>query len=893
MTSRILFGTVLAAMASVASADTIYCTSYASDGYGASSFNEGTCWSDGNSPTAGNDYVWNSPWGLFRTPQRTDGTVHYSFKGDSLRFEGSDISVWSTSWLSTPDNERCNLTFPDLILAANNLWVIQQSAPNSLAWILGSITVEEDFCFKSQVGASDDQCHYDFRIGASLKGGEGKTISIGHWNAVQPTIHCPNIVHLTGDNVGYQGKWKVNNYAADNTLEGMVMSVESATALGSVPDTPMADAVTLFNNGALAVAPELCADGPFAPANRGITLDAPAGRLTTLSDESWSLGMPIVGDYPLVKGGAGRVTLCGSYSGGAITVEQGTLRFGEGFSAPAGMPTVSVEDGAAFELEASAAGATFAGFAVPEGTLFVVPLNIAEGAARTIALDAASSLPSGKLRVTFGAELPLDAASEAEFPILTVPASVRTLTADDIENVTPQNAYGLPRVIFTVKDNAAGVQTVYAKIRQLVVKNAAAQWDSSRWWTSTEQWNGVYLWEDEKAAHPGADYLITNNVTLRAAVREQQEAVDGEFAGESLTFYGDGILAMKCRRMTFKDLRLSPGRQVAASGCGEEMQYVAGQVTAIGGFDSQPVHFDCTKTQGITLEAACHGAGTLQMQVYENDDPSAYTDVWAAITGDNSDFRGKLYFYSKYGDATTKGINCRFNSPENLGGPMASATFDGIDLGSNSALSPTRSMTLDTANRGIYVSVGRFDIPEDVDLTVKQPLSLNGTLAKEGEGTLTLSTTFYFGFFFGQYPGNNNYFEVRAGGVRPTTVNALKRLRTTFRQGARLILDAEPVEEDLAEQGVLVENEDGRDLSVPDGVLNVEIAASQVFLEAHPEFSVPVCTVSQSIADNLDGKIKIAKVKGWQGVVSKETLPSGMVRFTANLAHKGAVLILR
>ena len=872
---------------------TIYPSSTsASDAAGATSFDTGNCWSNKLPPGPGTNYVWNSS-GNFRTPQNTGSSIDYVFAGDSLRFTAGAIAAKTTSPLNKADSERNRIVFPDLTLAKSDMAFAQSSGPNTLAWICGQITVEENFGFRASVGSSDDQCRYDFRIEASLKGGAGKTVAINHYNAIK-SPRCPNVTHITGDNSAYLGKWKVHNFASANTLEGMVMSVESATALGAELDAPMADAITLANSGALAVAPELCADGPFAPKNRGITLAAPAGRLTTLSNETWSLGMPIVGNCPLVKGGAGRVALCGPYSGGAITVEQGTLRFGAGFSAPAGLPTVTVEEGAAFELESPVAGATLAGFAVPEGTVFVVPLNVAEGTARTVALDADSTLPAdGKVKVSFDAALPLDAASDAEFPILTVPASVRALAAEDVEDVSPQNAYHLPKVVFSVKDNADGVQTVYAKIRPLVANNPAATGDGSKWWTTTQKSGDIYLWEDGLAAHAGADYLVTNNMSLRAAVNARQEAVDGEFAGETLTFYNDGALAMKCRRMTFKNLQLGPDRQVVSSGCGEKMQYVAGHVTAIGAFGSKAAHFDATRSQSITLEAACHGEGSLRMQVYENNVVNDYTNVWTAITGDNSDFRGRFYFYSRYGNALTNGVSCRFDSPENLGGPMAARTCNGLHLQSNCALSPTRTMTLETENRGIYSEFGRFDIPKGVELTVKQPISLNGSLAKEGEGTLTISTPVYFGMTFSAGPNYNNFLDVRAGGVKPTTVDALKSLQTTFRRDGRLVLDAEPEETALAEQGVFVRDAVGVDFDAPDGVLNVEIVASQAFLEARQEFSVPVCTVSQAIADKIDGKIKMARIKGWQGVVSREALDSGMARFTMNVSRKGAVLILR
>ena len=50
-----------------------------------------------------------------------------------------------------------------------------------------------------------------------------------------------------------------------------------------------------------------------------------AGRFTTLGDEAWTLGMPVTGPGTLRKTGRGTVVLCGPYTAGAITVEEGTL----------------------------------------------------------------------------------------------------------------------------------------------------------------------------------------------------------------------------------------------------------------------------------------------------------------------------------------------------------------------------------------------------------------------------------------------------------------------------------------------------------------------------------------------------------------------------------------
>lgn len=787
--------------------------------------------------------------------------------------------------------------FQDLMLNANKMNVVQSSGKNSLACIRGSITIQADAQFCSSAGADDANCHYDFLVEAALTGDAERTITVNHYETIK-SPRCPNVIRFAGENSAYAGKWAVRNYNKANTLEGMVMSVESMTALGSDPTSMVANSIWLYYNGALAIAAGLCADGPFAPANRGITIGEPGGRLTTISNETWSTAMPITGNYPLTKGGAGRVVLEGDYTAGNIVVEQGVLRFGKGFAALKGMPSVTVQDEAAFEVAASKNGA-IANFSIPVHTTFVVPLDLENGTAETVVLDSSVTLPDGKVRISFDRELALDTKSEAEFPLLTVPASVRELTPEDIENASPQNEYRLPKVTFTVKDNASGVQTVYATIHQVVSRNPDATSDGSKWWTNTKEYGGIYLWDDEQPAHDGADYLINgaSAIVLRASQEGKQIAKDFDFPGESLTFWNVGTLAMKCRRMTFKNLCLGAERQVNASGCGEEMQYVAGDVTLLGALGSKPVNFDGTRTQGLTLEADCHGTGTIQMRVSENANIGEYTNVWTAITGDNSDFSGKIILYSKFGNALTNGISCKFDAPENLGGPMAVRTYDGIWIRNNSSLSPTQSMTLDTTNRGIYTDFGRLDIPEAVTLTVSQPLSLDGTLVKEGKGTLVLSTPTYFGKSFSEDPAGNNVFDVRAGGVKVATIDAMKSLNTAFHQDGFLVVDPEVTDDLVKDYGLFVRNHDGVGLAIPDGVLNVKVDVSESYLKSHVDCSVPICTVSSEIADTLRGKIKMVRMKGYSGTVSEETLTdgeyAGFVRFTMTVAHKGMMIIFR
>jgi hypothetical protein len=104
----------------------------ADDGFNASSFNSGLNWSDGNPPSAGNDYITND----FRVRTPPDGNS-YVFGGDSLTVNNTNGYSWGLMYKGTGSSGV--ITVDNLILAGGQ--ISHANGTGDLFQLDGAITV--------------------------------------------------------------------------------------------------------------------------------------------------------------------------------------------------------------------------------------------------------------------------------------------------------------------------------------------------------------------------------------------------------------------------------------------------------------------------------------------------------------------------------------------------------------------------------------------------------------------------------------------------------------------------------------------------------------------------------------------------------------------------------
>ncbi len=217
------------------------------NGWGANSFATAGTWSNGLTPSAGNDYetYGHTLW----TPR--DGGSH-TFAGDSLRLSGGAM-LWN-NWADSA------LTINDFKLngaAVVNLGLYEFRTLT----VAGNLTVENDSQIRAQGG--------EINLSADL-GGTGELLFTDNW------------VTLSGSNSGFTGRAVVGDGRFSR------LRIDSEARLGANPASFTADQLEL-NRGVLSNTGNVTIDD----ANRGLRIGASAGIFDVPGGTTLTLAVPV------------------------------------------------------------------------------------------------------------------------------------------------------------------------------------------------------------------------------------------------------------------------------------------------------------------------------------------------------------------------------------------------------------------------------------------------------------------------------------------------------------------------------------------------------------------------------------------------------------------------
>lgn len=881
--------------ATSATAGLIWRKSGWSDGAGQSSFNTGIGWGNAQAPCAGNTYKWTS--GTFRTPQSNSGS--YVFAGDQITFGDKAIVAhksYGTSYVE----------FPNVVFEGSGIaW--SMAAEKVTGRIGGNITIKTTAASPLTFGVNRG-LRNTFLMEAKFIGEPDAVVRLSHTYGDNKPEDIVGFMRLVGDNSAYKGKWQVANIANFGDGPGVVLVLESPTAAGDVPNAPIPDAIALSNGGALAIAPGLCAEGPFTPENRGVSLTG-LSRFTTLSNESWATAMPICGDGELHKTGAGTVALGGAYSAGAISVEEGRLTFIEGFTTPDGFPPLTVADGASVGIESrSAAGMTLTGAALPARCEFVAYLDLEDGETTgTITLDDRCSLgegPYGVRLTSLGSGV-----KRVACPAVRIPVSVREVTADDFV-VQELESGSLPKyeVEVTTED---GVQTV-ALVRRQVVLISDAVATGSGWYLYRPE-----LWEDGLEPTADKDYMAQRSAA--GSLRTSAGYDDYTFTGGSLTLKENQELAHKNVAFT-ANLVLNANSLVNAAGNANGIypQRLCGTLTIASSADAtndtqvsgNPAKLMASTTQTLLVDSEILGTGDLRLAPYYYRNYEGTNSTTITLTGDNSRFTGRLKVSSDFGTFIDDPVSCvvAFTRPEALGGPIPQFRSEGIRLDMKAYLQPLASMTYETPNRFVRNAStdAGFLIGEGIDFTFKGTLAYTGVMHKRGAGTLLLGGSTIVGTpswnAWNDQPGKRAVWSVEEGAIKPISLDTFKQLKLVFGEAGMLAIDVNPADAGVKELGLFTPygggDHDGKD---PEGAIVLQGDRLTVRIDgadpAASDFTLPLLTVANLTAEKLAGRIKVLRPGPnlRARVVSDKVTRDNVeyVRFSAEVYHTGVSIIIQ
>lgn len=217
------------------------------------------------------------------------------------------------------------------------------------------------------------------------------------------------------------------------------------------------------------------------------------------------------------------------------------------------------------------------------------------------------------------------------------------------------------------------------------------------------------------------------------------------------------------------------------------------------------------------VDSEVRGAGDITLTIYTGtDSPGVSTHVFAGV---NTGWTGSLllktgYLTSRSYPNHDKGyLVFNFSDGRALGGRKEAFEPDALTLASFVRFTPTASTQLaEGLNRGLYVgdptdtriNAGVFSIGEGITLTNHWPMTVHGTVYKEGSGTLELASDCRFPNDAVPTSAARHTLMLSAGTVRVSHVDALNGLivDVSSAQDKALALDLSKTEGELFAFGI-------------------------------------------------------------------------------------------
>jgi hypothetical protein len=217
---------------------------------------------------------------------------------------------------------------------------------------------------------------------------------------------------------------------------------------------------------------------------------------------------------------------------------------------------------------------------------------------------------------------------------------------------------------------------------------------------------------------------------------------------------------------------------------------------------------------------------------------------------------------------------------------------------------------MDEPTRGVFISgQGRFYVLANKTLTLKEQLSVNGRVYKEGSGTLALGGALRFldpeGALTSTPPAGaaNRTFYVMGGRVKPLSADALEGLDVVFSNKTSklevgLAMDVAPADATLLAKGICNTNSSApfawqSDEASPKITVRLDCDDAT----PQPSYEFAVMTLSSDVADSVFDSVKLIKPAGFEkyGVKTRRTYDAvaNTATLHATLEPCGLLLLVR
>lgn len=392
-------------------------------------------------------------------------------------------------------------------------------------------------------------------------------------------------------------------------------------------------------------------------------------------------------------------------------------------------------------------------------------------------------------------------------------------------------------------------------------------------------------WSDARKVHSGAHYTFNiKNANIRTPWYPEGTF---EFLGASLALgAGNSTLILACRDFTCP-LLYAGNYDSLKLYCAE-----ASDVTFHGDiYVAKALNVRIYKDHRFTLDGELHGSGDLSLL-----SGTAASSYGGHHRGDfflarkSGDFAGKVALSSDSGPSRRLWSSAEpyahvwYADPKCFGGPLAEFAYDALKIEKMARLITTNVVVFSDTTRGLYLAdIAQLETPESGDsLTLLQTVTVNGSVYKQGAGTLAMGGELKFldseNALSGTPPhdASKRTLCVQGGTLKPLTAGSLDGLDIVFSNsvtgvGVALELDLDTEDAALRTYGLRnVKSPSPLALSLAGGATKVPVVLKTGAERIPYGSTFGVMTVTNTAAAETFSKLRLVPPEGIQARMSRK-----------------------
>ena len=497
-------------------------------------------------------------------------------------------------------------------------------------------------------------------------------------------------------------------------------------------------------------------------------------------------------------------------------------------------------------------------------------------------------------------------AEETIVPILTMPIGSAVGLKDFV--LVNETFDGKMPVLAMIEDVAAGTKTLAGVYYSLVTLNSRDGLTTGNVNTSSPyDYNSMIAaenWSDKSNVHDKAWYSVSRINGGTPFVTPFGTDAVCEFPGVALTLGERTLLVLQGLEFDVPILNVTKDLTIYGLWNPGRLQRVKFDRLVMA--DGAAITNQMRNAANLVLEGPISGSETTVITLMGAPGATSACETLNTLDGDNSKFRGKIVVTAATNRATEEhGFTTLYvKDGTNLGGARSAFTYDALSIDNLCVLDALAPVTLDEPTRGIFVESSaklttsgvkgncvRFNVGDAAHaLSIRETITLNGTIRKTGAGALALGGALKF------LDANTNLTDtvparedlhkliMTGGQLKPLAARSMDGLDIVFsnkvsKLAVGLTIDAATTDAELAQYG-FIDLKTANPLVATEKTGTVPLTLENLPADPKEAFSVPICTVRKSVAEDVLALLVPAEKRVMLGNVKAKITLSASEPFT-------------